>query len=205
MKLSSIRWVSWVVLIASFSLGLGCQSDLSSGVENGASSSGKSSGVFAGKWTGRAQCQSIQETDGSRSTDSGESEFTFDFDSKGSLLMSLGGIQRVLDRQGASFQFKDSDGLLTKATVSVRTVSDEQVEYVIDSVGDLTQADSSSNFSLHVIQKSRIQLTHSKALANRAELSFESTSEDTNSFSSSAGSSFRQTLTQVTCSGELTK
>jgi hypothetical protein len=159
-------------------------------------------GAFEGKWTGKGDCQAVQEKDGDRTTDQGQLPFDFEFDSNGSLVMELGGESRTFDSEGASFNFKDSDGLLTTVTVTRRAVSDTEVEYVIDSIADQTQADSNSNFSVHSEQQTSLKLVKD-ASTGKSALTFSSTSRDTNSFSSEFGSSLTQTNTEVSCSGEL--
>jgi len=171
-------------------------------VSDSATLVGGASGAFEGKWTGQGNCEAVQESDGERSTDSAQTPFEFEFDSNGSLVMELGGERRTLDSEGETFNFMDPSGLITSVTVTKRSVSDGVVEYVIDSVADQTQADSTSNFSVHSVQQTSLKLTKS-AVSGRASLTFVSSSEDTNSFSSEFGSSLTRKVTEVSCSGEL--
>ena len=168
------------------------------------SASGGTNHPFEGTWSGTVNCDATVDDNGAVSSESGPSSLSFVFDDSGDMVLVLGGSNRSLEEQGQEITTQESDGSILVTTVNVRSVSNTSVSYTVGSVSDKTQADTSSNFSIHAVQSSAVQMTLGSD-TSKATVTFSSESDETTTFSTSFGGGVTQKLTQVTCTGELSK
>ena len=172
-----------------------------------ASADGSSAGgvnhPFEGTWAGTVNCSGTQNDNGTVTSPSGTDTVQFKFDDSGNLLLTLGGKERALEEEGQEITTQESDGSILQTTATTRSVTNTDVEYVVDSVSDDTDASASGSSSVHASSHMSIQMALGSD-TTKATLTLVIQSDQTATVSSGAGSAISTAQSDLTCTGELT-
>lgn len=156
-----------------------------------------------GTWTGDLDCSATINRSGDIRTESGTQPFELRFDSRGNLLLTLGGEARPLEEEGQVITTQESDGSIVQTTVVERTITESGAVYVVDSVSDDTETDVDGNFSLHTEQRLSLDFDLN-ADGKSGSVTVDITTDETNTAFAAGESFFEQTLSELSCTGELT-